>query len=150
MRFLCSPRHFQTPSGCTVGRRTWTRCASQGWGANPPSEALYLNIVPATNDGNTIYKLKVGDVPADGFWSISVYNAQGYFEPNTLNSYSLNSLTAKTGSDGTINVQFGGCNGKTPNCLPVMKNWNYMVRLYRPRAEILDGKWTFPDAAPLN
>lgn len=69
--------------------------AAQGWGANPPREALYLNIVPAKNDGNTIYKLKVTDVPVDGFWSISVYNAQGYFEPNTLNSYSLNSVTAK-------------------------------------------------------
>lgn len=49
--------------------------AAQGWGANPPSEALYLNIVPGKNDGNTIYKLKVGDAPVDGFWSISVYNS---------------------------------------------------------------------------
>jgi hypothetical protein len=123
--------------------------AAQGWGANPPREALYLNVVPAKNDGNIVYKLKVSSVPVEGFWSISVYNAQGYFEPNALNSYSLNSVTAKTGSDGTIDVQFGGCDGKIPNCLPVMKDWNYMVRLYRPRAEILDGKWTFPEARPV-
>jgi hypothetical protein len=31
----------------------------------------------------------------------------------------------------------------TPNCLPIMPGWNYTVRLYRPRAEILNGKWTF-------
>jgi hypothetical protein len=86
----------------------------------------------------------------DGFWSISVYNAQGYFEPNTLNSYSLNNVTATKGLDGTINVQFGGCDGKIPSCLPVMKDWNYMVRLYRPHPEILDGKWIFPEAEPVN
>jgi hypothetical protein len=31
-----------------------------------------------------------------------------------------------------------------------MKGWNYMVRLYRPRAEILNGKWTFPSPQPVN
>jgi hypothetical protein len=34
-----------------------------------------------------------------------------------------------------------------PNCLPTEKGWKYMVRLYRPRAEILNGKWKFPEAA---
>jgi hypothetical protein len=38
----------------------------------------------------------------------------------------------------------------TSNCLPIMRNWNYAVRLYRPRAEILDRKWTFPLAGPVN
>ncbi len=37
---------------------------------------------------------------------------------------------------------------KIPNCLPVMKGWNYTVRLYRPGAEILSGKWTFPEPQP--
>jgi hypothetical protein len=31
-----------------------------------------------------------------------------------------------------------------------MTGWNYMVRLYRPRAEILNGTWKFPDAKPAN
>ena len=43
-------------------------------------------------------------------------------------------------------VQFGGCDGKVANCLPIVKGWNYLIRLYRPRAEILSGAWTFPDA----
>jgi hypothetical protein len=30
-----------------------------------------------------------------------------------------------------------------------MPGWNYMVRLYRPRAEILNGQWTFPEAHPV-
>ena len=45
-------------------------------------------------------------------------------------------------------LTLAGCDGKIPNCLPTMPGWNYMVRLYRPRAEILDGSWKFPDARP--
>jgi hypothetical protein len=46
--------------------------------------------------------------------------------------------------------QFGGCDGKVQNCLPTMPGWNYTVRLYRPRAEILSGSWKFPEAQPVN
>jgi len=122
--------------------------AASGWGANPPKEALYLNIFPSRNDGTTIYKLNVKDVPVDGFWSVSLYNGDGYFQQNQYNAYSLNSITAKKNQDGSITIQFGGCDGKTPKCLPIMKGWNYMVRLYRPRAEILNGTWKFPEAQP--
>lgn len=73
-----------------------------------------------------------------------MYNAKGYFEPNPYNAYSINNLTAKRSADGSVTVQFGGCDGKIPNCLPTPAGWNYWVRLYRPSAEILDGKWTFP------
>jgi hypothetical protein len=121
-----------------------------GWGGNPDRDATYLNITPARNDGSTVYKLNVGDVPVDAFWSVSVYNAEGYFEKNPYNAYALNNLTAKKNGDGSIAIQFGDCDGKIPNCLPVVKGWNYTVRLYRPRAEILDGKWKFPEPQPLN
>lgn len=49
-----------------------------------------------------------------------------------------------------MTIRLGGCDGKIPNCLPITKGWNYMVRLYRPRPEILDGTWKFPEAAPTN
>ena len=52
-----------------------------GWGLNPDKDAIYLNVTPSKNDGKTIYKLNVKDVPVDGFWSISLYNAEGFFEP---------------------------------------------------------------------
>jgi hypothetical protein len=49
------------------------------WGLNPETDAIYLNIMPEKNDGSGIYKLKVqGEVPVDGFWSISVYDAEGF------------------------------------------------------------------------
>ena len=120
-----------------------------GWGLNPDKDAIYLNVTPKQNDGKTLYKLNIKDVPVDGFWSISVYNADGYFEPNKHDAYTLNNITAKKNEDGSITVQFGGWDGKTPNCLPITPGWNYMVRLYRPRKEILDGTWRFPEAQPV-
>jgi len=122
--------------------------AASAWGGNPEEDAVYLNVTPPTNDGRTVYKLTVKDVPVDGFWSISVYNAKGYFEPNSANAYTLNNITAKAGESGSIAVQFGGCTGTTVNCLPTTPGWNYLVRLYRPRAEILNGIWAFPLAKP--
>nr|WP_249140080.1 MULTISPECIES: DUF1254 domain-containing protein [Bradyrhizobium] len=121
-----------------------------GWGGNPDKDATYLNITPAKNDGTTVYKLNVKDVPVDGFWSVSVYDEKGYYEKNQYDAYSLNNLTAKRNFDGSIAVQFGGCDGKIPNCLPITKGWNYTVRLYRPREEILSGKWKFPEPQPVS
>jgi hypothetical protein len=118
------------------------------WGGYPEKDALYLPITPARNDGNTIHKLRVGDVPVDGFWSLTVYNSEGYLQPNPYNVYSVNSITAKKSPDGSIAIQLGGCDGKIQNCLPITPGWNYTVRLFRPRAEILDGTWSFPVAQP--
>jgi len=120
------------------------------WGGAPEKDALYLPITPERNDGTTIYRLTVRDVPVDGFWSATVYNSEGYIEPNQYATYSVNSYTAVKGPDGSVTVQFGGCDGKTPNCLPIIKGWNYTVRLFRPRLEILDGRWKVALAAPKN
>ena len=67
---------------------------------------------------------------------------------NDLGAYSLNNITARKNADGSVAIQFGGCDGKIQNCLPIMQGWNYTVRLFRPRAEILEGTWTFPVAQP--
>lgn len=120
--------------------------AAAGWGGNPDKDATYLSETPAKNDGTTVHRVTVKDVPVDAFWSISVYNEQGYYEKNALNAYTINSITGKKAADGSTTVQFGGCDGKIANCIPIVKGWNYTVRLYRPRAEILDGSWKFPVA----
>jgi hypothetical protein len=119
--------------------------SAAAWGGNPQEDALYLNVTPAHNDGKTIYKLNVKDVPVDGFWSISVYDDKGYFVANPQNAYSLNNLIAKATDDGSFLIQFGGCDGNIPNCLPTPAGWNYLVRLYRPKPEILSGASTFPE-----
>jgi hypothetical protein len=121
-----------------------------GWGGIPNKEAVYLNFTPNRNDGNTDYELNVKNVPVDGFWSISVYNAEGHFQKNESDAYTLNSVTAKRGSDGSITIHFGGCYSEVVNCIPIVAGWNYIVRLYRPRAEILSGSWRFPKSRPVN
>jgi hypothetical protein len=119
---------------------------ASGWGLNPDRDAIYLNVTPEKNDGSGVYKLTVKDVPVDGFWSISLYDAEGHFVKNAFDAYTLNNITAKRNADGSVAVQFGGCDGRIANCLPIMPGWNYLVRLYRPRAEILSGRWQFPEA----
>lgn len=118
-----------------------------GWGGLPDSEAVYLSVEPGLPVGE--YKLTVRDVPVDGFWSVSVYNADGYFEPNDRGAYSVNNLTAAPDEDGSVTIHFGGGADDRPNCLPITEGWNYTVRLYRPRSEIRDGSWTFPAAGPV-
>jgi hypothetical protein len=86
----------------------------------------------------------------DAFWSVIVYDATGHLQKNQYDAYSFNSITAKKNTDGSVVVQFGDCDGKIPNCLPTMPGWNYMVRLYRPRTEILNGIWKFPKTQPVN
>jgi hypothetical protein len=111
-----------------------------GWGGLPEQEAFYVNVEPRLPVGQ--YQLTVGEVPADAFWSISLYNAQGFFEPNERGVNNVNSVTADRNTDGTITVSFGGGGNDRPNRLPIMEGWNYLVRLYRPRPEVLDGTWT--------
>lgn len=123
--------------------------AAMAWGGNHEKDALYLNVTPTRNDGATVYRLRVKDVPVDAFWSVSVYDADGWFRPNPAEAYVINNVTARRAADGGVDIQFGGCDGQVPNCLPTVPGWNYMVRLYRPRAEILNGRWTFPTAQPV-
>lgn len=113
-----------------------------GWGGLPDREARYVSVAPGLPVGT--YSLTVRDVPVDGFWSISLYNANGFFEPNDRGAYSVNNITAAHNDDGSVTILFGGCGNGRPNCLPIMDGWNYVIRLYRPRAEVLDGSWTFP------
>ena len=112
-----------------------------GWGGLPPDRALYLGVEPGLPTGH--YSLTVGTVPVRGFWSISVYNRDGFFQPNEHGRYSVNSITAVPNDDGTVTVNFGG-DPDLPNQIPVMDGWNYTVRLYQPEPDILGGRWIFP------
>jgi hypothetical protein len=115
---------------------------ASAWGGLPDNAAQYINVQPDLPVGE--YELTVMDVPVKGFWSISLYNAKGYFQQNDLNAYSLNNLTARPNSDGSYTIRFGGCTATTENCLPIMDGWNYAVRMYEPSQAIIDGSWKFP------
>ena len=67
--------------------------AATTWGGNPRKDAIYLNFTPPKNDGQTVYKLSVNDVPVDGFWSVSLYNGKGYIRrTSTMRTHSTTSL----------------------------------------------------------
>ncbi|GAA0413628.1 DUF1214 domain-containing protein [Leifsonia naganoensis] len=113
---------------------------ASAWGGLPATEATYINVEPGLPVGD--YELTVGAVPVDAFWSISVYNKNGFFEPNDRHVNNINSVTAEKNPDGTTTIRFGS--GNQPNTIPITEGWNYLVRLYQPRAEVLDGSWRFP------
>ena len=88
--------------------------------------------------------MKIKDIPVDGFWSITVHNAKGFYEAPE-SSTSVNNVTDQKEKDGAITVHFG-VDPMASNYLRIMPGWNYIVRLYRPRREMLNDKWTFPEA----
>lgn len=113
--------------------------SASGWGGLPSYEAHYLNVVPGLPVGE--YELRIVEPPVNAFWSISLYNANGYFEANDLGVNNINSVTAAQDEDGGITVRLGVTPDGHPNYLPIMEGWNYMIRLYRPRPEVLNGTW---------
>lgn len=123
--------------------------AMAGWAGQPATTASAVIESVDANDGTTPYAVTVKDVPVDAFWSITVYNAAGYLEPNDLGRNSYNNFSAKPNDDGSYTIHFGGCADGRTNCIPITPDWNYTVRLYQPRAEILDGSWVFPMPEPV-
>lgn len=121
--------------------------AAAGWGGLPQKNAYYELGSVRKNDG-TPHAVTVKDVPVDAFWSVTVYNADGYIEENPLGAYSFNNVTATPNDDGSITIHLGGCDNGRANCLPISEGWNYAVRMYEPRPEILDGSWKFPKIEP--
>ena len=122
--------------------------AAAGWGGLPQKSAFYEISQVTKNDG-TPHSVTVKDVPVDAFWSITVYNAEGFIAKNPEGRYSFNNVTAKPNTDGSITINFGACDNDSLNCLPISKGWNYAVRMYEPRPEILDGSWKFPAIEPV-
>jgi hypothetical protein len=104
-----------------------------GWGGNPEEAAIYMNVVPEDNDGDTPYTLTITEeVPVDGFVSVTVYNSKGFLEKNSLDAYSVNNVTAERNLDGSVTIHFGG-KSDTANFLPITPGWNYIVRMYQPK-----------------
>ncbi len=120
--------------------------SAAGWGGNPQRGAMYFSYTPEKNDGKTAYTLTMPkDVPVEAFWSVTVYNKDGFFTPNDLNAYSFNSVTAERNQDGTVTIHFGG-DSRAANYLPTTEGWNYVVRCYVPGWQIIEGNWTPPAA----
>jgi len=114
-----------------------------GWGGQPNEQTIAELGSVEKNDG-TPHVLNVPkDVPVRAFWSVIVYDANGFIPENDLGIYSYNNVTAKPNEDGSITIHFGG-DPEQINYLPITEGWNYVIRMYEPGEEILDGSWTFP------
>lgn len=124
--------------------------AAAGWGGLPRTAAMYVIASVDNNDGETPYAVTAKDVPVDAFWSVTVYNADGYLEANDLGVNSYNDVTAEENEDGSHTIHFGGCDDGRVNCIPITPGWNYAVRMYSPQEAILDGSWKFPEPQPVN
>ena len=118
--------------------------AAYGWAGLPEKDAIYEGVTVEKNDGKTAYTITVKDVPVKAFWSISVYNKDGFYAPNKRGVYVLNSQTAKKNADGSITINFG--NEGAINNIQITDGWNYLVRQYQAKEELLSGKWKFPQA----
>lgn len=119
-----------------------------GWGGLSEQEAYYVGVEPQLPVAE--YGIDVpAEVPVGAFWSVSLYNADGFFEPNARGAYNINSVTGARNDDGSMTIHLGGCDDGRVNCLPIMEGWNYTVRMYQPGPEVLDGTWSFPSARRL-
>jgi len=119
-----------------------------GWGGSPREAAIYERGAPEEDNTGKPHTMTLRDVPVDGFWSVTVYNAEGYFDKNKYDAYAISDRNAKKNTDGSVTVHFGG-DPSQANFLPIAKGWNYVLRLFRPRQEVLDGDWEFPAIEPV-
>jgi hypothetical protein len=127
-----------------------------GLGANLPEDAIYpLNLVDDTGkplDGASNYVLhfdKGQTPPVNAFWSVTLYDPQGFQVANPLNRFAVSSwMPFKYNSDGSLDLYFQNESpgaDKEANWLPAPKGpYNLTMRLYAPKGEALTGKWNPP------
>jgi hypothetical protein len=130
--------------------------AQQGLGANVPGDAIYpLNLGDESGkplDGSNKYTIhfdKGATPPADAFWSITLYDSEGYQVANSLNRFAVSSwMPFKYKPDGSLDIYFQNESpgaDKETNWLPAPKGpFNLTMRLYAPKSEALTGKWNPP------
>jgi hypothetical protein len=130
--------------------------AQVGLGANLPEDAIYpLNLSDETGkplDGANKYTLhfdKASLPPVNAFWSVTLYDSEGYQVANTLNRFAVSSwMPFKYNGDGSLDLYFQNDNpgnDKEANWLPSPKGpFNLTMRLYAPKSDALTGKWNPP------
>lgn len=130
-----------------------------GLGANRPQDAVY-----PTSEGPSILGSYTGRKkyvmhfpkgqlpPAEGFWSLTMYNAKYFFVENPLNRYSISARQdLKPNADGSVDLYIQNESpgaDKESNWLPAPPDkFILMMRLYWPSEKdpsIIDGSWKIP------
>ncbi len=128
----------------------------QGLGANLPEDAIYpLNLADGAGkplDGANKYTIhfdKGAMPPVNAFWSITLYDSEGFQVGNVLNRFAVSSwMPFKFNADGSLDLYFQNenpDNDKEANWLPAPKGaFNLTMRLYAPKSDALTGRWNPP------
>jgi len=130
-----------------------------GLGANRQQDAVYptsevdADGKPYSGANKYVLHFDKGQMPpANGFWSLTMYNAEYFFVDNPLNRYTLSARNKlKKNADGSVDLYLQHDNpgkDKESNWLPAPADkFILMMRLYWPKetpASLLDGTWTIP------
>lgn len=167
----------RNPSGGkTVNRNGWTYWLEAGsygtdylfragiaWvglGANLPEDAVYPRVVTDANGqkltGKNRYVLhfnKNQNPPARAFWSLTLYNQRQFFVANPIGRYSIGDRDKlQFNPDGSLDIYIQHEQPekeKEPNWLPAPADeFNVIMRIYWPKPEVLEGRWTPPPIQP--
>jgi len=124
-----------------------------GLGANLKEDAIYPSCF-FDKDGNQLngankYVLRFDKgrtPPANAFWSLTLYDPQGYFVDNPINRYTLGDRSKlKVNPDGSVNIYIqkdNPGNDKASNWLPTPDgDFNLIMRVYWPKEEMLNKNW---------
>lgn len=136
---------------------TRTAVAKSNILVNAPTETKYfyqdLDREAKRLSGSSSYTVtfpKGATPPVDGFWSLTLYDAQHFFVPNALSRYSLGTKnkTLSYSPDGSLTIyvqEKPPAKGKEQNWLPAPEgDFSLYLRTYWPKTEIVDGTWTPP------
>jgi hypothetical protein len=130
--------------------------AQLGLGANLPEDAIYpMNLGDESGkplDGANKYTIhfdKANIPPANAFWSVTLYDEEGFQVANSLNRFAVSSwMPFQYSPDGSLDLYFQNESpgaDKEANWLPAPKgSFNLCMRLYAPKSEALTGKWNPP------
>jgi len=127
-----------------------------GLGANLPEDAVYPSSTidkdgnPYTGANKYVLHFDKGQTPpVNAFWSLTMYDNDGFFVENPINRYAIgNRNPLKFNADSSVDIYVQNVSpgkDKENNWLPSPAgSFNLMLRMYWPKPEFLDGKWMPP------
>lgn len=125
-------------------------------GANPPEDAVYPLLVadadgqPLSGENDYVIHFDADNLPpVDAFWSVTMYDAEGYQVANEINRFAIGDRDAlRYNADGSLDLYLRHANpgpDQEANWLPApLGPLGVTMRLYAPRREILEGRWHPP------
>jgi hypothetical protein len=131
--------------------------AMVGLGANQVEDAIYpLNISdadgrPVMAENNYVQHFNKDELPPVGaFWSLTLYDAEGFQVANTLNRFAIGDRDPlKFNADGSLDLYIQNQSpgpDKEANWLPAPKSGRLglTMRLYAPKSQVAEGRWNPP------